>query len=213
MDWTPAPVVTCQLQCFSNPNWFAKSGLWSMWKKSLKHGDSIDSPQRVLTQSSSDLVDESSHGRCWILAVFFIFFRFKVQITNLRHIHWKTPDVDMFATPCTWSWISICPWDGFNSLMLHYVQTHNTYRLHSIAPWFIPAWPWLHQLSTAENHEHGSQVFISKTFLREAFGKILHLHVACMCPDFDKTLNHLSCKIRHHPGIPMKSLNICGVPR
>lgn len=63
---------------------------------------SIDSPQTLLTQSSSDLVDESFHGRQrWILALFLMFFQFKVQITNLRHIHWKTPDVNMFATPCT----------------------------------------------------------------------------------------------------------------
>ena len=193
MDWTPAPVITMFHKVAAIP-----TGSPSLvdWLASNASDTKFIRPGRWIIPWTT--LDSRS---------LFHFFRFKVQITNLGHIHWKTPDVDMFATPC------ICLWDGFNSLMLHYVQTHNTYRLHSISPWCIPAWPWLHQLSTAENHEHGSQVFISKTFLREAFGKILHLHVACMCPDFDKTLNHLSSQIHHHPGIPMKSLNICGVPR
>ena len=144
---------------------------------------SIDSPQTLLTQSSSDLVDESFHGRQrWILALFFMFFQFKVQITNLRHIHWKTPDANMFATPCTWSRILICLWDGFNSLVLHHVQTHNRYRLHSISPWFIPAWPF--NSSWAWKPGIHQQDFSSWGFLQNSASPC-GMHVSWFWQDFE----------------------------
>ena len=135
----------------------------------------------------------------------FHFFRFKVQITILDISIGKHPMLICLPHLA----LDLESWFAYEmgSILLCSTMFKHTTNIAFIV--FLPGSSLLDH-STA--HEHGSQVFISKTFLREAFGKILHLHVACMCPDFDKTLNHLSCQIHHHPGIPMKSLNICGVP-
>ena len=108
-----------QLQCFSNPNWFPKScpskmvnlltRLKGFWHKVHQ------------AWSTNHLIDDVGFSQS------FFDSRYKSLTYPL-----ETPGCWYVCYTLTWSGILICLWDAFNSRMLHHVQTHNTYRIHSI---------------------------------------------------------------------------------